>query len=808
MDPFSIVALVGSCVKIAGGATTLVTDIHSLGQKYKNVEPAARLLAGQVSAIQIGVQRFSSWLDDHPPALSREDRIVLGRSLEDCDYLITHIHAHVSNITSSSGRPTFRSKVRYTWDETSIREYRESLQSQVQALHFSLDVIQKLPITSGQSLFDSSDSRQILEKARDDASEVLGSWDSEEGQGMLDLTEYSPSPDEIRKHTGPASGHSRGESCKTCCIGIDFGTTCSGVAWGLSTSHPEHINVVTKWDGDASLPDQVKVPTEISYRNGFPRWVYDLSPEEEPVKWFKLLLLHQEDMPEDVRSSSHILHARQMLSKYGKTAIEVISDYLRFLWSHAIDDMARALGQESILGLLFRVVVTVPATWPRYAQESMRKAVQAAGILTHRNSSPGETVLEIVPEPEAAALATFSDFRYESNIKCGDIYVICDAGGGTVDLISYEVRNVHPMAIEECVGGRGRLCGGVFLDQEFQKQIQMMLGGNNWEKLGTRSTKKIMMEWDYGIKRHFSNSDLGRIWNINLPTELLGRGLRESISGGIGNFFRPSSKKEGTSPIKGDVLRLNRKQIVMIFDPVISQIQDLVDDQVRSAQLKAFRRPKAILLVGGFGSCRYLYELLDARNAPKDIKVLQPQGDRPWSAVSRGAVMRAFTSLSSGSGDPAMRVSSRVSRFSYGFETRVPFVEGIHLPEDKMFGASEGQYFAMNQGADISRAESVRIPLVRLVQNALPQNRFSIKIYTCDKDKPPPRITRDVHLLCTVVCRVDTPFEDLPTFSKSETGVLRKLEFELEMKPSSASVEFFVYGNGKRQGRMETQWDQ
>jgi hypothetical protein len=143
MDPFSIVALVGSCVKIAGGATTLVTDIHSLGQKYKNVEPAARLLVGQVSAIQIGVQRFSSWLDEHPPALSREDRIVLGRSLEDCDYLITHIHAHVSNITSSSGTPTFRRKARYIWDETTVREYRESLQSQVQALHFSLDVIQK-----------------------------------------------------------------------------------------------------------------------------------------------------------------------------------------------------------------------------------------------------------------------------------------------------------------------------------------------------------------------------------------------------------------------------------------------------------------------------------------------------------------------------------------------------------------------------------------------------------------------------------------------------------------------------------------
>lgn len=40
----------------------------------------------------------------------------------------------------------------------------------------------------------------------------------------------------------------------------------------------------------------------------------------------------------------------------------------------------------------------------------------------------------------------------------GDAFVVCDAGGGTVDLISYEVQGVLPeLQVKEMVPGLGEL---------------------------------------------------------------------------------------------------------------------------------------------------------------------------------------------------------------------------------------------------------------------------------------------------------------------------------------------------------------
>jgi hypothetical protein len=37
----------------------------------------------------------------------------------------------------------------------------------------------------------------------------------------------------------------------------------------------------------------------------------------------------------------------------------------------------------------------------------------------------------------------------------GDAFVICDAGGGTVDLISYEVTALDPLELKELIPGTG-----------------------------------------------------------------------------------------------------------------------------------------------------------------------------------------------------------------------------------------------------------------------------------------------------------------------------------------------------------------
>lgn len=60
----------------------------------------------------------------------------------------------------------------------------------------------------------------------------------------------------------------------------------------------------------------------------------------------------------------------------------------------------------------------------------------------------------LIKEPEAAALYTL--YSLDFTLDIGDAFVVCDAGGGTVDLISYEVEEVSPqLKLKELVPGNG-----------------------------------------------------------------------------------------------------------------------------------------------------------------------------------------------------------------------------------------------------------------------------------------------------------------------------------------------------------------
>ena len=63
----------------------------------------------------------------------------------------------------------------------------------------------------------------------------------------------------------------------------------------------------------------------------------------------------------------------------------------------------------------------------------------------------------------------------------------------------------------------GKMCGGIFVDEQFQNVMQTRLG-KRWEKLKPEQVKKVMNdEWEYGIKRLFQNDS--RDWEVKLPAE-------------------------------------------------------------------------------------------------------------------------------------------------------------------------------------------------------------------------------------------------------------------------------------------------
>lgn len=76
-------------------------------------------------------------------------------------------------------------------------------------------------------------------------------------------------------------------------VGIDFGTTYSGVAWA-ETKRPDRRVAITAWpisntarEGESSD----KVPTKLRYTSEGVQWGFQIpstAPPEEVIEWFKL----------------------------------------------------------------------------------------------------------------------------------------------------------------------------------------------------------------------------------------------------------------------------------------------------------------------------------------------------------------------------------------------------------------------------------------------------------------------------------------------------------------------------------------
>lgn len=91
--------------------------------------------------------------------------------------------------------------------------------------------------------------------------------------------------------------------------------------------------------------------------------------------------------------------------------------------------------------------------------------------------------LHIISEPEAAALYALNALD-PHGLKIGETFMICDAGGGTVDLITYKISSLKPiLKLAEASPGTGSLCGASFLNRGFLEYLEEKLGNEpGWDE--------------------------------------------------------------------------------------------------------------------------------------------------------------------------------------------------------------------------------------------------------------------------------------------------------------------------------------
>ncbi|KAM6527538.1 hypothetical protein FSOLCH5_003604 [Fusarium solani] len=584
-------------------------------------------------------------------------------------------------------------------------------------------------------------------------------------------------------------------------VGIDFGTTNSGVAWATAADFKRHnIKFISRWPGFGR--EEGKVPTEIYYDDdGEAMWGYDIPGDVTRLQWFKLLLLKPEDLSPEMRASRFLQRARDVARKFGKSPVDIVADYLRLLWNHAEEKIKQEIGRSMFNALTLHIVVTVPAIWKGYAQQSTEQAVRKAGLLGSRMA--GETQLSVVTEPEAAALSTILD-RYDS-VKAGNVYVVCDAGGGTVDLITYEIESIDPVRMREAVEGQGELCGGVFVDEAFERSCRERLDPT-WKALSRGGKNEIMKDvWEYNIKPQFNTGNPEQEYIARLPSEMFSN--------------RPKQRLDDTTKepvIKRGRIHFKEAHIQAMFTKVFTDIVDLIDAQIDKARARDLE-VTGIILVGGLGGSPYLYCHLQDIYFSQAIDVLQPSGMKPRTAICQGAVCKAFADADGtgvgleGQAHKPIAVTSTICRASYGVTFEDYFDKEKHLEEDKYLDKDDGELMARDQmqwylkrGESVSKAERVSHAFTCFYDLDW-DGCFSNTIYQSEDLPPPSRLEPSVEEVCSFDCTLKNcmPVSRLKNHFTPEKKKMKKLNYNVRMFPNGRSLKFDVEVNGTRLGNAD-----
>ncbi|KAL9003360.1 MAG: hypothetical protein Q9188_003754 [Gyalolechia gomerana] len=408
---------------------------------------------------------------------------------------------------------------------------------------------------------------------------------------------------------------------------------------------------------------------------------------------------------------------------YGHSPEALVKDYLTALRNHAETILRYKLPQSALTSTPVEYVLTVPAVWSESAQASTRCCAEKAGMGTGSS-------LHIITEPEAAAMYAL-DAMDPHNIKIGDTFVLCDAGGGTVDLISYTVSALKPaLRITEAAPGSGSFCGSTFLNRIFHKFLEDKLGNDpNWDD---DVLEEAMQRFEIIVSQEKCENK--KTWFAHYSLQV--PGLKDNVM----------------RDVRRGRLRLTGTDVHTIFEPVVKEVVALVDGQIKATKQDV----KAVLMVGGFAQSTYLRDRVRQAVANQGIELMQSPSC--WTAVVRGALMKGLASTNSSF--TAVKISGRAARRSYGLDIRHDFDESTDDVERRYWLAFKGYYcinrmvWFIKKGDIVEENTPKRLHYVQYHgADKAPPSSIRLPIYTCTDNQgssPPTYHDARVHHLATV----------------------------------------------------------
>jgi hypothetical protein len=559
-------------------------------------------------------------------------------------------------------------------------------------------------------------------------------------------------------------------------ISIDFGTTFSGVAYGSSRIAGGKVQQILQWPG--SFETFRKIPTCLLYDESGQVIAWGLEAKNsQPMagttrcEWFKLFL-----EPQALRDESSI-DPRLPAIPAGKKPVDLIIDFLSCLWEYAKDQITRDIGAVADLNTA-DVWLTVPAAWDARGCDMMREVAITAGLVASARAGDNawRDRLRIITEPEAAAVhcAQLNDLH---RLKPSQNFIVCDAGGGTVDLAVYKIiGQMANLEIAEMCARSGANCGSLFLDLRFRELVKTLLADHPTH-LDPPSLAYFMHSFSETDKLSYAgihdddNMFHFTCFNVDDP---------EDPSVGLIN---------GHLSIPGNLLRRE------VFDPVVNEVLQLIEEQIARVDQPIH----ALLLVGGFAGSQYLKQRVEDQFSSR-IRVIARPPDSD-TATLRGAATYGL----------ARRplVSSVIAPRSYLMKVKLPAEQedwlkrpayiknnnaGVPICENRL------QYL-VSKGAILRKGQRLTTKFCKFSPSAQ-DSSFIATLYTSDSDK---LMRYNDEGETNELCKWTVDLSSLPTFRQNAATPQMNgfyTEFELGLELDSAEVRGILLFNNQEWGRV------
>ncbi|KAK5629126.1 hypothetical protein RRF57_004841 [Xylaria bambusicola] len=357
-------------------------------------------------------------------------------------------------------------------------------------------------------------------------------------------------------------------------------------------------------------------------------------------------------------------------------------------------------------------------------------------------------------------------------------------GGGTVDLISYEITSTKPsLELAELVPGKGGMAGSLGLNKRFAEAVQNVVGDEQWVTLKKGvGWSKASNEFDKVVKTAF-RGDIDENFYISFPFATLEDDEDEDL---VGNCWTMSGR-----------------HVKEIFDPLVTDIIRLVEEQVKNAQVKVQGRPIKVSNYLDMNSNRELHTEV-FRGSFLWVDLL----DGAWAAIVKGAVLSRMNNC------PAVTSTQAVRH--YGTTGLTPYVtmrdEGQPqelCPLDGVNRVRTNTWY-INIGEDLKRNRTIKFPFYRKV--AVPyfprELIFKDQLITSEAKFPPRYPGPHTKVNCTVTA-------DFRNVKKAQFMLKRGLDgtnyievhYKLVLSTDAANMKFSVEFDGKNLGSVDASYE-